>query len=130
MSEEFDGESKSHDFAEAWENKNSFMLIKKTIHQLFMMRDDFSPENPYEQLINSLAVSGMIHSAFELSKNIEVRYGWEILDDDNLVTHSCFGTVEKVDIRLNAKDHGFLINLGDEEYAAFAYKDIYWICEA
>ena len=93
------------------------------------MREDFNPENPYEQLINTLTVTGMINSAFELGKNIEVRYGWEILDDDNLVMHSCFGMVDKVGIRLGGKDVGFLLNMGDEEFAAFAYKDIYWISE-
>ena len=123
-------EGLSDQFAQAWEEKNAFALIKGAILHLFMMRDDFSPENPYEQLINLLTVSGMIHSAFELKKDIEVRYGWEILDDDNLVTHSCFGKVHKVDIRIGAKDEGFLLDLGDDEYSAFAYKDIYWISEA
>lgn len=129
MSEESEDWANSNNFAPAWSTKNAFALIKTALHQLFMMREDFNPENPYEQLINTLTVTGMINSAFELNKNIEVRYGWEILDDDNLVMHSCFGTVDKVGIRLSGKEVGFLLNMGDEEFAAFAYKDIYWISE-
>lgn len=97
---------------------------------MFMSRDDFSPENPYEELSATIAVTGMIHSAYELGKNIEVRYGWELLDDENIIMHSCFGVVEKVDIRIGANGYGFLMSVGDDEYSAFKYKDIYWVCEA
>lgn len=95
-----------------------------------MERDDFNPENPYEELITTLTATGMIHSAYELGKNIEIRYGWELLDDENIIMHSCFGTVDKVDVRIKAETMGFLLDLGDDEYGAFSYKDIYWICEA
>ncbi len=129
MSESEEG-ARSDQFAEAWGNKNAFSMIKTAILHLFIIRDDFSPENPYEQLINTMTVTGMIHSALELHKNIEVKYGWEILDDDNLVTHSCFGKVNKVDVRISGREQGFILDMGDDEYSAFAYKDIYWICEA
>lgn len=122
--------SKSYDFDGAWEHPHAFALIKAGIMKMFMMRDDFNPENPYEQLISTVTATGMIHSAYDLDKNIEVRYGWEILDDDNIIMHSCYGLVEKVDIRIGADEPGFLLDVGDDEYCAFAYKDIFWICEA
>jgi len=119
-----------HDFSEAWGYPHAFAIIKAGLQKAFMARDDFSPENPYEQLITTLTTTGMIHSAYNLGKNIEVRYGWELLDDENIVMHSCFGVVEKVDIKVKAKNLGFLLNLGDDEFGAFAYKDIFWVCEA
>lgn len=122
--------SRSYDFGEAWKHPHAFALIKTGIMKLFMEREDFSPENPYEQLISTLTATGMIHSAYELGKNIEVRYGWELLDDENIIMHSCFGTVEKVDIRISADAPGFLLDIGDDEYCAFAYKDIFWVCES
>lgn len=120
----------SYDFSEAWGYPHAFAIIKAGLQKVFMEREDFSPENPYEQLITTLTATGMIYSAHQLRKNIEVRYGWEMLDDDNIVMHSCFGVVEKVDIKVKAKDLGFLLNLGDDEFGAFAYKDIFWVCEA
>lgn len=122
--------SKSYDFAQAWQHPHAFAIIRTGILRLFMEREDFNPENPYEQLISTLTATGMIHSAYELGKNIEVRYGWEILDDDNIIMHSCYGVVEKIDIRVNAEEPGFLLDVGDDEYCAFAYKDIFWVCEA
>lgn len=122
--------STSYDFANAWGHPQAYALIKNGIIRLFMERDDFSPENPYEQLIAILTTTGMIHSAYELGKNIEVRYGWEILDDDNVVMHSCLGTVEKIDIKVKVDEPGFLLNMGDGDYVAFAYRDIFWVCEA
>lgn len=130
MSEpERDG-SRSYDFGQAWGHPHAFAIIKTGIMKLFMEREDFNPENPYEDLISTLAATGMIHSAYELGKNIEIRYGWELLDDENIIMHSCFGTVDKIDIRINAQNMGFLLDLGDDDYAAFAYKDVYWVCEA
>jgi hypothetical protein len=122
--------STGYDFANAWGHPHAFALIKTGIMKLFMARDDFSPENPYEQLIATLTATGMIHSAYELGKNIEVRYGWELLDDENIIMHSCFGVVEKIDIRIKSDELGFLLDMGDDDYAAFAYKDIFWVCEA
>ena len=72
----------------------------------------------------------MIYSAYQLKKNIEVRYSWELLDDENMIAHSCFGTIDKVDITINAEQMGFLMNLGDDDFGAFAYSDIYWVCSA
>lgn len=126
---DFDG-PKSHDFEEAWGHPHAFALIKAGLHNAFMMRDDFSPENPYDELIKRVTATGMIRSAYELNKNIEVRYGWELLDDDNLIMHSCFGIVDKIDIRIGADSLGFLMDVGDGDYCAFAYKEIFWVCEA
>lgn len=122
--------TRSYDFDQAWGHPHAFALIKHGILKLFMERDDFNPENPYEELITTLTATGMIHSAYELGKNIEIRYGWELLDDENIIMHSCFGIVDKVDIRIKAETMGFLLDLGDGEYGAFSYKDVYWICEA
>jgi hypothetical protein len=33
-------------------------------------------------------------------------------------------------VRINAEDMGFIMDLGDEEYVAFAYKNIFWVCES
>lgn len=118
-----------YDFGQAWDHPHAYALIKAAIFKVFMMRDDFNPENPYEALISRIATAGMIHSAHELGKKIEVKYSWELLDDENLVMHSCFGTVEKIDIRINAEEMGFLMDLGDDEYGAFSYKNIFWVCE-
>lgn len=126
---ERDGES-TYDFEQAWDHPHAYALIKAAIFKVFMTRDDFNPENPYEALISGVATAGMIHSAYELGKTIEVRYDWELLDDDNVIMHSCFGTVEKIDIRINAEELGFLMDLGDDEYVAFSYKNIFWVCEA
>lgn len=120
----------SYDFAEAWGHPHAFAIIKHGLMKLFMEREDFNPENPYDELITALTATGLIHSAYELDKMIEVRYGWELLDDENIIMHSCFGMVKQVDIRIKAGDMGFLFDLGDDEYAAFSYKDIYWVAEA
>jgi len=122
--------STSYDFSGAWEFPNAFAVIKMGILKMFMNREDFSPENPYEQLISIVTATGMIHSAYELGKNIEIRYGWELLDDENIIMHSCYGTVDKIDIRIKADEPGFLLDMGDDDYAAFAYKDVFWVCEA
>lgn len=122
--------SQSYDFEGAWDHHHAFAIIKAGIQRLFMSRDDFNPENPYEELSSTITTTGMIHSAYRLGKNIEVRYGWEMIDDENIIMHSCFGIVDKVDIRINSDKPGFLMDMGDDEYAAFAYKDIYWVCEA
>ncbi len=122
-----DGESQ-FDFEHAWGHPHAYAFIKAAIYKEFMKREDFNPENPYEALISGVANTGIIHSAHELRKRIEVKYDWELLDDDNVVMHSCYGLVDKVDIRINAKELGFLMDLGDGEYGAFAYKDIFWIC--
>ena len=95
-----------------------------------MERDDFSPENPYEELSERVAATGMIRSAYDLGLNIEIRYGWEMLDDDNIIMHSCFGTVEKVDITINAEENGFLMKIGEDEYGAFSYRSVFWVCKA
>lgn len=121
---------KAYDFDGAWQHPHAFAMIKTCLTKAFMMRDDFNPENPYEQLLSTLTATGMIHSAYDLEKRIEVRYGWELLDYENIVMHSCFGIVDKVDIQISGKHLGFLIDLGDDEYATFAYKDIFWVCEA
>lgn len=122
--------AKSYDFDGAWEHPHAFAIIKAGILRIFLEREDFNPENPYEQLITTLTTTGMIYSAFELKKNIEVRYSWELLDDENIIAHSCFGTIEKVDITINASKMGFLMNLGDGDLCAFAYSDVYWVCAA
>jgi hypothetical protein len=44
--------------------------------------------------------------------------------------HSCFGTVDKVDISINAEDSGFLMKIGEDEYGAFSYRSIFWVCGA
>ena len=116
------------EFIHAWEHPHAYAFIKAAIYKEFVKREDFNPENPYEALISGVANAGIIHSAHELQKRIEVKYDWELLDDNNVVMHSCYGLVEKVDIRISAKQLGFLMDLGDNEYAAFAYKDIFWIC--
>lgn len=122
--------STSYDFGQAWGNPRAYAIIKNRIMNVFIQRPDFNPENPYEELISTLTTTGLIHSAFELNKNLEVRYGWEMIDDENIVMHSCFGRVEKVDIRISGNDLGFLMNVDEVEFAAFRYKDIYWLCEA
>lgn len=122
--------NKSYDFSEAWGHPHAFAIIKHGIMKLFMEREDFNPENPYDELITTLTSTGLIHSAYELDKIIEVRYGWELLDDENIIMHSCFGRVAQIDVRIKAQEMGFLLDLGDDDYVAFAYKDIYWIAEA
>lgn len=122
--------SATYDFAQAWGHRHAFAVIKAGIQKMFMMRDDFNPENPYEELSATITTTGMIHSAYELGKNIEIRYGWELLDDENIIMHSCFGVIEKIDIRIGGQDLGFLMDIGDDEFGAFKYKDVYWVCEA
>lgn len=121
---------KEVDFGAAWSHPHAFALIKMGIQKMFMDREDFSPDNPYEELSERVTTTGMIRSAYDLGLNIEVRYGWEMLDDDNIVMHSCFGTVEKIDISINADEGGFLMRIDEEEYAAFSYKSIFWVCKA
>jgi hypothetical protein len=125
-----DEESLDLDFSGAWSHPHAYALIKAAIFKIFMERDDFNPENPYESLIGRVATTGMIRSAYDLDKRIEVRYGWELLDDNNIIMHSCFGYVDKVDVRINAEDMGFMLDLGDGDYGVFAYKNIFWVCEA
>jgi hypothetical protein len=125
-----DKESLDMDFSGAWSHPHAYALIKTAILKMFMDRDDFNPENPYESLISRVATTGMIRSAYDLDKRIEVRYGWEILDDDNIIMHSCFGYVDKVDIRINAEEMGFMLDLGDGDYGVFSYKNIFWVCGA
>jgi hypothetical protein len=119
-----------HDFSAAWSHPHAFALIKMGIQKMFMNRDDFSPENPFEELSERVTATGMIKSAHDLGIYIEVRYGWEMLDDDNIIMHSCFGTVEKVDISINAEESGFLMKIGEDEYGAFSYRSIFWVCKA
>lgn len=130
MKEPMEDGSEKYDFAAAWGHPHAYALIKAGIYKLFMMRDDFNPENPYESLISTITTTGMIHSAYELGKKIEVRYDWEMIDEENVVMHSCYGFVDKIDIRINGDDYGFLMDLGDDEYGAFAYKNIFWVCES
>jgi len=130
MSRPDEGGAGSHDFDQAWDHPQAFAIIKSGITKIFQERDDFNPENPYDQLITTLTVTGMIYSAYQLKKKIEVRYSWELLDDENMITHSCFGTIDKVDITINAEQMGFLMNIGDDDFGAFAYSDIYWVCSA
>lgn len=118
------------DFSAAWNHPHAFALIKSGIQRLFLAKDDFSPENPYEELSTRITATGMIHSAFELGKYIEVRYGWEMLDDDNIIMHSCFGYVDEIDISINAEEGGFLMKIDDGDYGAFSYKNIFWVCAA
>jgi hypothetical protein len=123
-------DSAQYDFNDAWGHPHAYAIVKTAIYKLFTMRDDFNPENPYESLISRITTTGMIHSAFELGKRVEVRYDWEMLDDENVIMHSCFGYIDRVDVRINAEDMGFIMDLGDEEYVAFAYKNIFWVCES
>jgi len=122
--------SASYDFAGAWGHPHAYALIKAAIYKFFMMREDFNPENPYDSLTSKITTTGMIHSAFELGKKIEVRYGWEMLDDENIIMHSCYGFVDKIDVRINAEEMGFILDLGDDDYGVFAYDKIFWVCES
>ena len=122
--------SAPYDFGSAWEHPHAYALIKSAIYKLFMLKDDFNPENPYDSLIARITTVGMIHSAHELDKKIEVRYDWEMLDDDNVIMHSCYGFVDKIDVRINAEEMGFILDLGDDEYGVFAYDKIFWVCES
>lgn len=123
-------DSEQYDFNDAWGHPHAYAFVKIAIYKLFAMREDFNPENPYESLISRITTTGMIHSAFELGKRVEVRYDWEMLDDENVIMHSCFGYIDRVDVRINAEDMGFIMDLGDEEYGVFAYKNIFWVCES
>lgn len=117
-------------FAEAWSKPHSYAVIKTAIYNMLISRDDFSPENPYDDIVSMVTTTGMIRSAYELRKNVEVRYDWELLDDQNVIMHSCFGTVEAIDIKINAQDSGFLMDIGEDDFAAFSYKNIFWVCAA
>ena len=123
-------DSGPYDFNGAWNHPHAYALIKAAIFKLFMGREDFNPENPYESLISRITTAGMIHSAHELGKRAEVRYDWEMLDDDNVIMHSCYGYIDKIDVRVNAEELGFIMDLGDDEYGVFSYDKIFWVCES
>lgn len=120
------------EFHEAWNYTDGFLMLRNGLFQTIRMRDDFNPEYPYDEMTSYVVARGMIRSAAEFGRCIEVRYDWEALDEENVIMHSCVGHVMFFDININGSSQGFLLRTPDPDgdLMAFEYKNIFWVCSA
>lgn len=118
------------DFARAWKQKDPFLYLKNIMYETIYKDEGFKYDYPYDAIFNQVCAIGFIKEAHKEDELIEIRYGWEPLDSSNVMMHSCQGLVVHASIIIDAKDTGFLLELGEEEdlqVAAFRYKDIFWV---
>lgn len=118
------------DFSRAWEAEEPFLYLKNSLYEAAYEDEDYKFDYPYESIFNRIVSVGMVKEAHKRDAIIEVRYGWEPLDSDNVMMHSCRGMVVHPAILMDGKDPGFILELSEEEdlaICAFRYKDIFWI---
>lgn len=120
------------EFHEAWDHRDGFMMLRNGIFQTIRLRDDFNPEYPYDEMTSYVVARGMIRSAAEFGRRIEVRYDWEALDEENVIMHSAVGHVMYFDICVNGSSSGFMLRTPDpdSQLLVFEYKNIFWVCSA
>lgn len=118
------------DFSRAWAAEEPFLYLKNCMYEAAYNDDDYKFDYPYESIFNRIVSVGLVKEAHKRDAVIEVRYGWEALDEDNIMMHSCRGMVVHPDILINGQESGFILELSEEDdlaICAFRYKDIFWI---
>jgi hypothetical protein len=117
------------DFARAWREEEPFLFLKNSMYDNAYSNDDFRFDYPYESIFNQVCAIGMVKEAHKKDALVEVRYGWEPLDSDNIMMHSCIGMIIHPAILIDAKDAGFIMELQEETstVCAFKYRDIFWV---
>lgn len=124
------GHSGSIDFALCWDLEKPFHEIKEYLYSQALKKNDYGPEYPYEEIFNGVISEGMIRSACRLDKKIQVHYGWEMIDESNVLLNSSMGYVEIPELMIDANKKGFLLDALEEGYLSLSYKSIFWVGEA
>ena len=118
------------DFARAWDEEQPFLHLKNSLYEAAYNDDDFRFDYPYESIFNRVVAVGMVKEAHYRDATIEIRYSWEPLDSDNVMMHSCRGTVIHPAILIDGTDAGFILELSEADnlsVCAFRYKDVFWV---
>ena len=131
MDEDFDGRV-SIDYADAWRQDFPFLYLKTMMMQALIELGAGRNDYPYDQIFNFIVTRGLVKEAFAMDIPIEIRYRWELLDDENILMHSCSGMVAACDIVLKDDSHGFAIDgsLFDLDTLAISYRDVFWVARA
>lgn len=120
------------DFAAAWESEEPFLFIKTFLFQKVLDSGELHEDYPYDAIMNQVAAGGLIKHAHQEDKLVQIRYGWEALDEENIVLHSCIGWVMHPLIYVNGTRPGFLMEMeeGDSSeplICSFEYKKVFWV---
>lgn len=120
------------DFAESWETAEPFLHAKTAMFERILNNGDMRNDYPYDAILNQIIASGLVKLAHKDDALIELRYGWEPLDDENIILHSCVGWVMHPLIHINGNQPGFLMEMeedGQDEpiICSFEYSKVFWL---
>lgn len=122
----------SIDYEDAWDSIEPFMHVKTLLFENILNEGNLHEDYPYDSILNQVVASGLIKHAHKVDELVQIRYGWEMLDEENIILHSCIGYVMHPMIYVNGTRPGFLMEMNEEDNAepticSFEYKKVFWV---
>lgn len=122
----------SIDYSDAWDSAEPFMQVKTILFESLLREGDLHEDYPYDSILNQIVASGLIKHAHKIDEPVQIRYGWEMLDEENIILHSCIGYVMHPKIYVNGTQPGFLMEMDEEDsteptICSFEYKKVFWV---
>lgn len=120
------------DYDAAWESEEPFLYVKTLLFQKVLDTGDLHEDYPYDGIMNHIVAGGLIKHVHKIDELVQIRYGWEALDQDNIVLHSCIGYVMHPLVYINGTKPGFLMEMEEDEDAdpvicSFEYSRVFWV---
>lgn len=120
------------DYDAAWESAEPFLYVKTVLFQKVLDDGDLHEDYPYDAIMNHIVTGGLIKHAHKVDEMVQIRYGWEALDQDNIVLHSCIGYVMHPLVYVNGSKPGFLMEMEEEDsnepvICSFEYSKVFWV---
>lgn len=120
------------DFSVSWETADPFLHAKSSMYEKILRNHDMHNDYPYDAILNQIIAGGLIRHAHKLDSLVEIRYGWEPLDNENIVLHSCIGYVMHPLIFINGNKPGFLMEMEEDGQVepvicSYEYSKVFWL---
>jgi hypothetical protein len=120
------------DYAQAWDSPEPFMHVKTILFEKILREGNLHEDYPYDGIMNQIVAGGLVRYAHQEDELVQIRYGWEALDDENVVLHSCIGYVMHPLIYVNGTKPGFLMEMTEDDsdeptICSFEYRKVFWV---